>query len=155
MNVIIALSPFTLENGATNVVPKSHQFDYYPDSSKSYPTLQAAMPKGSAVFVLGSTFHGGGANKTANEIRHGVTMAFVPYWIRPQENFMLSVSQEKAATFDPELQKLMGYQIGRKRLGHIYAGKEHVFTGPLAHKVALHWETDSDTDKQYQPKTKM
>lgn len=150
--MIVSLSEFTPANGATHVVPQSNHFDHYPDPTKPHASIQAAMPAGSALFVLGTTFHGGGANKTTDEIRHGITMAYVSHWVRPQESFLLSVSQERAAAFPRQLQELMGYKIGKKRLGRIYAGKEHKFTGPLSKLVALDWESDGDTDSQYRPK---
>lgn len=138
VNIILALSDFTDENGATRLVPGSHRFDEYPDFTKSaeYETIPAEMPKGSALITLGSIYHGGGANRTKDEVRHGMTVAYVANWARPQENFNVSVSQERAATFDPELQALMGWRLGNIPVGHIYTAPEH-YSGPMADKIAL------------------
>ncbi len=65
LGVMWSLSDFTAENGGTRVVPGSHRFLrswHLPDLSN---WDNAVMPKGSAVFYLGSTWHGGGANDSA------------------------------------------------------------------------------------------
>ncbi|WP_162854611.1 phytanoyl-CoA dioxygenase family protein [Sphingobium estronivorans] len=138
VNVILALSDFTEENGATRVIPGSHLFDQYPDFEKSasYETIAAEMSTGSALFTLGSIYHGGGANRTADEVRHGMTVAYVANWARPQENFTVAVAQERAATFDPELQALMGWRPSKIPVGRIYTAPEH-YSGPMADKIAL------------------
>jgi ectoine hydroxylase-related dioxygenase (phytanoyl-CoA dioxygenase family) len=136
VNVILALSDFTEANGATRLVPGSHAWDRYPEPGKAYETIAAEMPKGAALFTLGSIYHGGGANRTEAEVRHGMTVAYVANWVRPQENFQAAVSQARAATFDAELQALMGWRLGPTHVGHTYAAQEH-WTGPMAAKVAL------------------
>ena len=64
-----------------------------------------------------------------------MTLAYCAPWVRPQENFLVSVSQDRAATFDPDLQELMGWRTGHgTSLGHIYS-QPHDLTGPLAEKL--------------------
>lgn len=141
--VVVALGDFTEENGATRVVPFSHTFEDYPptQSRKSrraaaealaaeHPSIALEMPKGSVGFVLGNTWHGGGANRSTRP-RPAMTITYCSGWVRPQENFQLAVSQERAATFTPDLQALLGYRLGRGNLGHIYTADDHL-TGPLA-----------------------
>ena len=63
VSVMWALSDFTLENGATHVLPGSHRVECegsYEDAS----SVQAPMNRGSALFYLGATWHGGGANRS-------------------------------------------------------------------------------------------
>ena len=74
-NIMWALSDFTLENGATRLVPGSHQLPQDPDFSQSYDTIAAEMPKGSVCFVVGTTYHAGGANST-NERRWALTINY-------------------------------------------------------------------------------
>jgi hypothetical protein len=136
VNVILALSDFTEANGATRLVPGSHAWDHYPATPPIYDSIAAETPKGGAIFTLGSIYHGGGANRTQDQVRHGMTVAYVANWVRPQENFQAAVSQERAATFDPELQALMGWRLGPTHVGHIYTALEHL-SGPMAEKVAL------------------
>jgi ectoine hydroxylase-related dioxygenase (phytanoyl-CoA dioxygenase family) len=141
-NVMIALTDFTEANGATRIVPGSHAWDEYPEIRVTpegtvddrYPSIAAEMPKGSVCFFLGTTYHGGGANRT-DAFRHSITMAFCAGWLRPQENFTVAVAQERAVTFDPELRALMGWRAAHNgALGHIYTHPRHL-TGPLAHTI--------------------
>ena len=52
-----------------------------------------------------------------------------------QENFLVSIPQERAALFEDELQQLLGWLPSPTRgLGHIYTDERHR-QGPLAHKL--------------------
>jgi ectoine hydroxylase-related dioxygenase (phytanoyl-CoA dioxygenase family) len=135
VNVILALSDFTDANGATRLVPGSHTWDHYPANPPICESIAAEMPKGGALFTLGSIYHGGGENRST-ETRHGMTVAYVASWIRPQENFQIAVPQERAATFDPELQALIGWRLAASGVGHIYTRPDH-FSGPLAERIAI------------------
>jgi ectoine hydroxylase-related dioxygenase (phytanoyl-CoA dioxygenase family) len=116
LNTIWALSDFTRENGATQVVPGSLD---WPD--KRVATAQeigfAEMSAGSVVLYTGSTFHGGGAN-VSNGDRVGLNISYSLGWLRQEENQYLSVPPEIAKTLDPELAKLLGYTMGRYALGY-------------------------------------
>ena len=48
------------------------------------------MPAGSAVYYLGRTLHGGGANLSKGK-RRGMFLGFVVGWLRTEENTFLSV----------------------------------------------------------------
>lgn len=144
-NVMFALTDFTEANGATRLVPGSNHWPDNPDvtiladgeEDGRFETIAAEMPKGSVCFILGETYHGGGAN-TTDEARHGITMAYCAGWVRAQENLLAAVPQERAATFDPELQALIGWRpsTGPGRLGHIYTDDAHL-SGPLAHRLRV------------------
>ena len=116
LNTIWALSDFTRENGATQVVPGSTE---WPDNrvALSHEIGFAEMSAGSVVLYTGSTFHGGGAN-TSNGDRVGLNISYSLGWLRQEENQYLSVPPEIAKTLDPELAKLLGYTMGRYALGY-------------------------------------
>ena len=84
VTVIWALTDFIEANGATLVVPGSHRWG---DERK--PTLAEAvpaeMPRGSAVYILGSTYHAGGAN-SADEARSGLLYGYCLGWLRQEQN---------------------------------------------------------------------
>jgi hypothetical protein len=46
------------------------------------------------------------------------------------------VPQEKAATFDADLQGLIGWKLGPSHVGHIYTRPDH-FGGPMAERIAI------------------
>jgi ectoine hydroxylase-related dioxygenase (phytanoyl-CoA dioxygenase family) len=108
LGVMWSLSDFTAENGGTRVIPRSHRLLrswHLPDLSK---WDNVVMPKGSAVFYLGSTWHGGGANDS-NAPRLGLVNSYCLGWLRPEANMYLSVPPEVAARYGPRLRALLGY----------------------------------------------
>jgi ectoine hydroxylase-related dioxygenase (phytanoyl-CoA dioxygenase family) len=120
-NSMWALTDFTEANGATRVVPGSHRWqnpDYGADPT-GIDTVAAEMPRGSVLVWHGSTWHGGGANTTADEIRVGVAMNYCAGWIRQQENQHLGIPSEIVATFTPQLRQLCGFGMYRGLTGNI------------------------------------
>lgn len=116
LNTIWALSDFTVENGATQVVPGSVS---WPDDRQAAPEeiCQAVMPAGSVLLYTGSVFHGGGENRSAAD-RIGINITYSLGWLRQEENQYLSCPPEIAKDFSPELQDLLGYTIGSYALGY-------------------------------------
>jgi len=84
-----ALDDFTEKNGATRLVPQSHLRQQLIDPLEQDP-VQAVMPKGSALFYLGATLHGGGANDS-NSPRAGLINTYSLGWLRQEENQYLNV----------------------------------------------------------------
>jgi ectoine hydroxylase-related dioxygenase (phytanoyl-CoA dioxygenase family) len=118
-NSMWALTDFTVENGATRVVPGSHRFDRSPQPfGEPQPTVSAEMPAGSVLVFDGSIWHGGGANRTG-ERRLGLAMNYCAGWMRQQENQQLGIPLEIARTFSPRLRTLAGFGLYRKLIGHI------------------------------------
>lgn len=114
---IWAIDDFTADNGATRVVPGSHRWstaDYTPD----LPTVTVEMSAGSALFYRGTVLHGGGANRT-DRPRLGVILEYVVGWLRPQENHLLAVPREVAATLPEAVQELLGYNVYPPFVGYV------------------------------------
>ena len=108
IGVMWALDDFTEENGGTRVVLGSHRFIrswHLPDVSD---WEAAVMPKGSALFYMGSTWHGSGANRSS-ATRAGLINTYSLGWLRQESNQYLEMSPEIAARFGPRLRALLGY----------------------------------------------
>ena len=106
-----ALNDFTAENGATRVVPGSHKQPAPAcDDLKELGerTVPAVMPKGSLLLYLGTTVHGGGANRSGAP-RAGLINTYSLGWLRQEENLYLNVPREVAESHSPTIQRLMGY----------------------------------------------
>ncbi|MEM6746487.1 MAG: phytanoyl-CoA dioxygenase family protein [Pseudomonadota bacterium] len=104
-----AIDDFTQENGATVVIPGSHQWgdDRMGQASEAIP---AVMPAGSVIFFLGTTWHGGGENRS-DAPRFAVTHQYCDAYMRQQENYLLELSKDTVRGLSPELQALVGYSI--------------------------------------------
>ena len=118
-NTMWALTDFTIENGATRVVPGSHLRDRSPLPFGEQVEFQFAEMKAGSVLVFdGSIWHGGGANRTT-ERRLGLAMNYCAGWMRQQENQQLGIPLDIVRGFSPRLRKLAGFGLYRKLLGHI------------------------------------
>jgi ectoine hydroxylase-related dioxygenase (phytanoyl-CoA dioxygenase family) len=112
-----ALTDFTAENGATRIVVGSHKLDDKLRFTEA-DTQAAEMTKGSVLLYPGTTYHGGGANRSSGN-RTGITIQYNVSWLRQEENQYLSVPIEIARTLPVELLRLIGYQRGAYSLGYV------------------------------------
>ena len=105
---VIALVDFTADNGATRVVPGSHE---WPDDrfATDAELIPAEMAAGSAVLYLGSTLHCGGANVTSDVRRRGMHVSYCAGWLRTEENQYLATPIDVVRTLPREAQALLGY----------------------------------------------
>jgi len=119
VNSMWALCDFTEANGATRLVPGSHQWPPHrqpePDERE---VVRATMPAGSVLIYLGGLWHGGGAN-TSDRPRPGLLLEYVVSWLRPQETQLIAVPPELARDLPPRLQELLGYNVYPPFLGYV------------------------------------
>ena len=115
LSTVWAITDFTKENGATQVVPGSHRWDKNRQPIDE-EILNAEMSAGSVFIYTGSVMHGGGANNS-NKDRLGVFLHYAPTWLRQEENQYLSCPPHIAKNLNPGLRSLMGYSKGGYVLG--------------------------------------
>ena len=116
-----ALNDFTVENGATHVLPGSHQGPPRSVNTRTEHTVQAVMAKGSLLLYLGSVLHGGGANRS-DAPRMGLINTYSLGWLRQEENHYLAIPREVADSYPERIRQLMGYEPHGPILG-TYPGK--------------------------------
>lgn len=119
-HAIWALTDFSIQNGATRVVPGTHRLarGATVDEALAAGRLeQAVMGRGSVVLYTGSVFHGAGTNMT-KEVRRGLSVSYCAGWLRQEENQYLATPLEVAKTLDRQLLEVMGYRKGGPTLGY-------------------------------------
>ena len=134
LSIICAVDDFTETNGATEVIPGSHDW-----SSEEVAGLLGAdgvggatpgpqekllepvvMPAGAAIVFQGTLLHRGGANRSDTP-RLAFTNQYCEPWARTQENFYLGVPREQAAEMSPVVKSLLGYNIWPPFMGQVTA----------------------------------
>ena len=106
-NLLIAFDDFTIENGATHVVPQSH--GWTKPVVQDIETLQIEMKSGSVLFWEGGLWHGGGANQMDAQERMGLFISHLISYLRPSDLQLVSVPREIVRELPRKLQRLLGY----------------------------------------------
>jgi ectoine hydroxylase-related dioxygenase (phytanoyl-CoA dioxygenase family) len=143
VSTIVAIDPFTAENGATQIVPGSHgwsdaaiarllseiDFSTAPEGERrprpAGPIPEAfrgqvqdvTMPAGAGVVFLGTLVHRGGENHS-DRPRLALSNQYCEPWARQQENYFLSLSPETVRRMSARVQALLGYSIHPPFMGH-------------------------------------
>lgn len=131
-STIVAVDPFTLDNGGTEIIPGSHRwsdaqiagaYDGRAAGAPAPPALEhalvtMAMPAGACIFFHGTLMHRGGANRSSAS-RLAFSNQYCQPWARTQENFYLGVPPERVRDMSPRLQTLLGYDIMPPFMGHV------------------------------------
>lgn len=132
VNVMWALSDFTVANGATLLWPRSQHASTGNDKASSEP-ISAVMSRGSALIYMGSVQHCGGANRT-DQPRTGLVFSYSLGWLKQYENAFLAYPPTIARSFSKQVQQLLGYRLHQPNLGN-YEGQD----------PSVIFETDSRT----------
>jgi len=111
VSAIWALDDFTEDNGATEVLPRSHLWgpDEVPEPDDPR-AVKVTMQAGSAVLFAGTLVHRGGAHR-GTSTRLGITPQYCEPWVRQIENLTLAVPPEIARDYPERVQELLGYDI--------------------------------------------
>jgi len=134
VNTALALVDFTKENGATHLVPGSHLWsadkvegmgffrdpDIKPEGfGVEWEPLIMEVPKGSMFLWDSRVLHGGRAN-TSSAPRPAIISPYILGWCRQLDNFAYAIPREKARSFPPRLQQLIGLDTYRGGYGHVH-----------------------------------
>ena len=133
-----AIDDMTNDNGATEILPKSHLWgddaidgavvdesfedrkirDVSSDPGARTDALKVIMPAGSLMLAKGTLWHRGGANRSEKP-RLIVTPQYCPGWTRQLENMALAVPPAIARTLPRRAQELIGYSIHPPFMGYV------------------------------------
>ena len=107
VSATVALTDFSLDNGATVVVPGSHLWEVGREPEPD-EKARAVMPRGSALLYSGNVLHGGGANRT-DEIRIGCYVGYLLSWLRPIEDHLVTNGVDALRAALPRARRLFGF----------------------------------------------
>ena len=109
VSTIWALDEFTADNGATEVIPGSHQ---WPEDQicQDQDAVKILMPAGSVLIFDGALIHRGGANQSSMN-RLAITPQYCLGGLRQIENMSLAVPPDVAARYSARIQSLLGYNV--------------------------------------------
>jgi hypothetical protein len=100
------IDDFTLENGATRLIPGSHA-DPAPVGDRE--GVQVVAPAGSVIAFDCQAYHAGSANRT-QDIRRGVLTLYIRSWLKPQTDHKRSYPTDKISTASQQLLRLLGFR---------------------------------------------
>ncbi len=138
LSTIVAVDPFTADNGGTEVIPGSHRwsdaelgrsFDVLaaptPELARAEAALAAqaqtvTMPAGACLVFAGTLLHRGGANRSTAP-RGAFSNQYCEPWARQQENFVLAVPPAVAREMPERLCEMLGYSIHPPFMGQLTA----------------------------------
>nr|A0A3G9H185.1 RecName: Full=Dioxygenase cdmA; AltName: Full=Chrodrimanin B biosynthesis cluster protein A [Talaromyces verruculosus]BBG28480.1 2-oxoglutarate/Fe(II)-dependent dioxygenase CdmA [Talaromyces verruculosus] len=110
INILIAVTEFRDDNGATRFVPGSHVWD----DTRGVPTpdqaSSAALRPGDALLFVGSLWHGAGSNQS-DAFRQGLLLCIHPCHFTPMESH-LHVPRTIVESMTPQAQKMIGWRSG-------------------------------------------
>lgn len=103
---LLALDDFTLENGATYILPGSHRLQDPPSSEEFYrDAIRLTMKAGSVWYAHAKLWHAGGINSTQNW-RHGVTTVYCRPYMKQRIDVPKLMRDRSSQLSDRALQKL-------------------------------------------------
>ena len=108
-NMMWMANDFTVDNGATRIVPGSHLSGCLPDPDRTdYGEIAIEAPAGSVLVWEGRTWHAAGLN-VADHPRYGIVTYFCAPIIRSLENLTYGMRSEVRESMSQELATLCGY----------------------------------------------
>ena len=105
INTLLALDPFTIETGATLVVPGSHLWEKPPEQDAECESVE--MSPGSVLLLDGRIWHTNGINRTTNQNRKALNCYYCTRWLRPYSGQYLGMTNEEVQQLSEPLQAIM------------------------------------------------
>jgi ectoine hydroxylase-related dioxygenase (phytanoyl-CoA dioxygenase family) len=109
VNVFFAIDAFTEENGATLVVPGSHQHADTPDQAyMKRCAVPAVGPAGSLLLFDSTLWHAAGPNRSSGD-RLAINHQFTRSYIKQQVDYVRALGEETILAIPSRTQQLLGW----------------------------------------------
>ncbi|MFO1069776.1 MAG: phytanoyl-CoA dioxygenase family protein [Geminicoccaceae bacterium] len=108
VETLVMLDDFTLDNGATALVPASQRDCVWPDQdSFARRHIRATGPAGTLLLFPALTWHAGQAN-TSRGNRAALLGCYTAKFVKPLEDWKLGLSEATRADLSPRMVRLLG-----------------------------------------------
>jgi ectoine hydroxylase-related dioxygenase (phytanoyl-CoA dioxygenase family) len=109
INIMFAIDEFSAENGATQVVPRTHQAASAPDQEYlKENAIAVECPAGSMLVFDSTLWHAAGAN-TSGKDRLAINHQFTRSYIKQQIDYVRALGDETVLAQKPRTQQLLGW----------------------------------------------
>jgi ectoine hydroxylase-related dioxygenase (phytanoyl-CoA dioxygenase family) len=109
VNTLLAVDEFTADNGATLLVPGSHQQAQLPDRDElEQAAVPALCPAGSMLVFDSTLWHAAGSNRSGRD-RLAINQQFTRSFIKPQIDYVRALGDEAVLALRPRTQQLLGW----------------------------------------------
>lgn len=109
VQAVVMLDEFTVENGATLLLPGSqHSPDFPGEEAFDAGCLHAVAPEGSIMLFDSRMWHAAGVNLT-DQPRRCLTLSFSRAFVKPQFDYCRALGEEFCSSRRTEMQQLLGW----------------------------------------------
>ena len=109
LNCLIMLDDFTVENGGTYLLPKSHLEERKPSDEEFFNNaIQATGVKGDILVFNANVWHASAPNKTQND-RKAIPFTISRSFMKQLLDYPRAIGYDKIDLFTNEMQQFLGY----------------------------------------------
>lgn len=109
LNCLIMVDDFTIENGGTYLLPKSHLEERKPSNEEFFNSaIQAIGNRGDILIFNANVWHASALNKTKNN-RRCIPITLSRSFMKQLLDYPRAIGYNKIDSFSCELQQLLGY----------------------------------------------
>jgi ectoine hydroxylase-related dioxygenase (phytanoyl-CoA dioxygenase family) len=109
VNTFLAIDPFTADNGATTLVPATHQRLRRPDDAfLADAGISALCPAGSMIVFDSTLWHAAGENRSSAD-RLAINQQFTRSYVKQQVDYVRALGEEVVLAQKPKTQQLLGW----------------------------------------------
>ena len=125
INALFCVDDFTIDNGATLVLPGTHKVEDFPSEGfVADAAVQVTAPRGSYILLDCMVYHTGSTNRT-DKPRRALNHVYTSPILRQQISFPDMLGDDW--TDDEDLRRLLGYEVSTPRnVGEFLAGRQPV-----------------------------
>lgn len=109
LNCLIMVDNFTMENGGTYLLPKSHLKEEKPTDKEFFDkAIQATGKSGDLLIFNANVWHASAPNKTQDR-RRGIPITLSKSFMKQLLDYPRAIGYDKIDTFSESVQQLLGY----------------------------------------------